>query len=64
MNFVNFNSFGNAISCVFIYKLCVKDHFVLYTAIHENITKIMKTVTKQGPMKINQTGILIVLQKQ
>ena len=24
----------------------------------------MKTVTKQGPRKINQTGILIVLQKQ
>ena len=60
MNFVNSNC--SAIGWVFIYN--VKDHFVLYTAIHKNITKIMKTVTKQGPIKINQTGIFIVLQKQ
>jgi len=30
----------------------------------ENITKRMKTIIKQGPIKINQTGISIVLQKQ
>ena len=39
-------------------------HFVLMTKIQEKATKRTKTIKKQGPISINQTGMSIVLQKQ